>query len=79
MKIDEMIKINKCVQRLRQTFFIKKGLLLLLVLIAGCGVYGVLRGQAVSLDFMNYHLYNAYSFITGRFDNGFHRFFPRGL
>ncbi|WP_428055218.1 hypothetical protein [Candidatus Avelusimicrobium alvi] len=67
MKIDEMIKINKCVQRLRQTFFIKKGLLLLLVLIAGCGVYGVLRGQAVSLDFMNYHLYNAYSFITGRF------------
>lgn len=40
-------------------------LLALFVLL--CGGYGVWRGEKISLDFMNYHLYNAYAFMEGRF------------
>lgn len=41
--------------------------MLFAALVTGYGIWGVLRGQVATLDLMNYHLYNAYAFVNGRF------------
>lgn len=38
-----------------------------LLCMAGCVCYGLSIGQTMSVDVMNYHLYNAYAFVEGRF------------
>lgn len=44
-----------------------KGYLLFAALLIGYGGWGVMCGQVSTWDLMNYHLYNAYAFINGRF------------
>ncbi|MGN0024921.1 MAG: hypothetical protein ACI351_05760 [Candidatus Avelusimicrobium sp.] len=44
-----------------------KDCLLFAALVIGYGVWGIMRGQVSTWDLMNYHLYNAYAFINGRF------------
>ena len=41
---------------------------LFLLCVAGCVYYGLSRGQTISIDAMNYHLYNAFAFVEGRMD-----------
>ncbi len=41
--------------------------LLFFAFVAGYGLVGVWRGETVSIDLLNYHLYNGYAFVSGRF------------
>ena len=62
----------------KKQFWREMALLILLMLL--CGGEGLLLGQDVNWDLLNYHLYNPYALLTGRFYTdlmpaGIHTFF----